>query len=66
MIVDPSTSLFCEVIVFVLGDHGLLRVNAVQILEVRAVVFDHLTEYLSLYLLQKFLERVAVDKEALS
>lgn len=66
MIVNPSASLLCEIIVFVLGDHRFLRVNAVQVLEVRTVVLDHLAEYLSLYLLEKFLKSVAVNEKALS
>lgn len=66
MIVNPSASLLGEVIIFVFCDHRFLRVNAVQVLEVRAVVLDHLAEDLSLYLLEKFLKSVAVNKEALS
>lgn len=66
MIVNPSASLLCEIIVLVLGDHRFLRVNAVQVLEVRTVVLDHLAEYLSLYLLEKFLKSVAVNEKALS
>lgn len=66
VIVHPSASFLREGIMLILGSHGLLRVDAIQVLKVRTVVLDHLTEDLCLDLLQKFLESIAVYEEALS
>jgi hypothetical protein len=63
---DARAALLVEVVVLVLGSHRLLGVDAVQVLEVGAVVFDHLAEDLRLHLFEELLEGVAVDEEALA
>jgi hypothetical protein len=60
----PSTALFGVGVVPVFGVHCFLGVDTIQVLEVRTVILQHFAEYLSLYLLNKLLKSVAVDKEA--
>lgn len=52
-------------IVFVFGVHCFFRVNAVQILKIGTVAFDHLAEDLCLHLVHELFKGIPINKKAL-
>ena len=52
-----------EVVIFIFVNHCFLWVNAVQVLEVRAVIFDHFTKDLGLDLFNELIKGITIDEE---
>lgn len=60
-----STALFCTLLITVFGVHLLERKVAVFVFESTIVHGKKLAEYLALYLLNKVIDGISIDKRSL-